>query len=89
MVICCKFKKNLSDFIHIFSLFNKCIIAADQGLTTKGQNFDVNRKLLSLRSFAISFKKISSKSDFMQFFPYFMHVYSPRAGADNLLGMKF
>ena len=34
----------------------------------RGQNFDVNRNLLLLRSFATSFKKISLKSDFIQFF---------------------
>ena len=34
----------------------------------RGQNFDVNRNLLSLQSFATSFKKISLKSDFIQFF---------------------
>ena len=44
-----------------------------------GQNFDINRNLLSLQSFATSFKKISLKSDFIQFFH----------GADNPLGMKF
>ena len=38
------------------------------------QNFEVNRKHLSLRSFATSFKNISFKSDFIQFF-YFIHVY--------------
>ena len=37
----------------------------------RGQNFDVNRNLLSLQSFAISFKKISLKSDFIQFFSWF------------------
>ena len=34
----------------------------------RGQKFDVNRNLLSLQSFATSFKKISLKSDFIQFF---------------------
>ena len=39
------------------------------GLTTPlGQNFDVNRNILSLRSVVASFKKISLKSDFIQFF---------------------
>ena len=52
------------------------------------QNFDVNSNLLSLRSFATSFKNISLKSDFIQFLNSFMHVYSPRAGADNPLGTK-
>ena len=53
------------------------------------QNFDVNRNLLSLRSFATSFKKISLKSDFIHLFIHnFIHVYSPGAGADNPLGTK-
>ena len=56
----------------------------------RGQNFDVNRNVLSLRSFVASFKKISVKSDFIQFFFHdFIHVYSPKAEADNPLGMKF
>ena len=33
-----------------------------------GQNFEVNRNLLSLQSLATSFKKISLKFDFIQFF---------------------
>ena len=51
----------------------------------RGQNFDVNRNLLSLQSFATSFKKISLKSDFIQCFHDFIHVYicSPGTGADN------
>ena len=52
----------------------------------RGQNFDV---FLSLRSFATGFKEISLKSDFKQFFHDFIQVYSPGAGADNPLGMKF
>ena len=48
----------------------------------RGQNFDVNRNLLSVRSFATSFKEFFLKSDFI-------HVYSPGAGADNPLGTKF
>ena len=39
----------------------------------RGQNFDVNRNLLSLQSFATSFKKISLKSDFYTIF--FMNLY--------------
>ena len=56
----------------------------------EGQNFDVNRNLLSLRSFATSFKKISLKSDFIQFF-FFMILYmyiAPRQGL-TILGEKF
>ena len=52
--------------------------APRQGLTTPwGRNFDVNRNILSFRSFVESFKKISLKSDFIQFFHEFIHVYSP------------
>ena len=44
-------------------------IALGQGQTdARGQNFDVNKKALSLYPFAASFKEISLKSDFMQFF---------------------
>ena len=45
--------------------------------------------ILSLRSFVASFKKISLKSDFIQIFHDFIHVYSPRAGADSPQGTKF
>ena len=51
----------------------------------RGQNFDVNRNHLSLRSFATSLKKISFKSDFIQFLSLF-YTYSPEAGPDNPLG---
>ena len=65
-------------------------IAAGQGLTTPwGRNFYVNRNILSLRSFVASFKKISLKSDFIQF-PYeLIHVYSPGAGTEDPQGTKF
>ena len=55
----------------------------------RGQNFDVNRNLLSVWSFATSFKKISLKSDLYIIFHDFIHVYNPGAGTDNPLGMKF
>ena len=62
-------------------------IAPRQGLTTPwGRNFDVNRNILSLWSFVASLKKISLKSDFIQFFHDFIHVYSPGAGADTHRG---
>ena len=35
---------------------------------TRGQNFDVNRKALSLYSFVATFEEISLKSDFIHFF---------------------
>ena len=82
-----------SDFIHFFFfMILYMYIAPGQGLTTPwGQNFDVNRNILSLWSFVASFKKISLKSDFIQFFFFhdFIHVYSTRVGADSPQGTKF
>ena len=51
-------------------------IAPGQGLTTPwGRNFYVIGNILSLWSFVASFKKISLKSDFIQFFfNDFIHV---------------
>ena len=47
----------------------------------RGQSFDVNRNVLSFHSFVASFKKISLKSDFIQFFFHdLIHVYSPGQG---------
>ena len=64
-------------------------IAPGQGLTTSWeQNFDVNRNILSLRSFVASFKNISLTSDFIHCFHDFTHVYSPRAGTDSPPGNK-
>ena len=71
----------------------------------RGQNFDVNRNHLSLRSFATSVKQISFKSDFIPrlknislksdfivfifFFHDFINENSPVAGADSPQGTKF
>ena len=52
-------------------------IAPGQGQTTpRGQSFDVNRNVLSLHSFVASLKKMSLKSDFIQFFHDLIHVNS-------------
>ena len=56
-------------------------IAPGQGQTApRGQNFLVNRKALSFYPFVTSFKEISLKSDFVQFFQDLIHVYSPGVG---------
>ena len=56
-------------------------IAPGQGQTaSREQNFDVNRKALSLYPFVASFKEISLKSDFIQCFHDLIHAYSPGAG---------
>ena len=53
---------------------------------TRGQKFDVNRNRLSLRSFATSLKKISLKSDFIQFL---MTLYMYIASGQGQTGTKF
>ena len=64
-------------------------IAPGQGQTApSGQNFDVNRKALSLHPFVASFKEISLKSDFIQFFHDLIHAYNPVAGGIQPLGDK-
>ena len=64
-------------------------VAPGQGQTVpRGQRFDVNRTVLSLHSFVASFKKMSLKSDFIEFFHDLIYVYSARAGADNPPGDK-
>ena len=51
-------------------------ITLGQGLTTPwGRNVDVNRNILSLRSFVASFKKISLKSDFILFYLFFIFFF--------------
>ena len=61
-----------SDFIHFFFMILYMYIAPGQGQTApRGQSFDVNRNVLSLYPFVASFKDISLKSDFIQFFSWF------------------
>ena len=65
-------------------------IAPGQGQTAlRGQNFDVNRKALSLYLFVASFKEISLNSDFIHFFFYYLiHVHCPGAGGIQPPGDK-
>ena len=58
----------------------------------RGQNFDVNRNLLSFQSFATSFKKISLKSDFISFFFMILYMYihvAPGQGLTTPRGQNF
>ena len=59
----------------------------------RGQNFDVNRNLLSLQLLATtSFKKISLQSDFIQFFFMILYMYihvAPGQGLTTPRGTKF
>ena len=58
-----------SDFVKKNSMILYIYIALRQGQTApRGQNFDVNKKALSLYTFVASFKEISLRSDFIQFF---------------------
>ena len=76
--------------IFFMILYMYIHVAPAQGLTTpRGQNFYVNRNILSLWSFVASFKKISLKSDFMHFFHDFIHVYSPGQGQTAPRGQSF
>ena len=62
-------------------------IAPGQGQTApRGQSFNVNRNVLSFHSFDASYKKMSLKSDLIQF--VLIHVYSPGAEADSPQGTK-
>ena len=86
LVICCKFQKNLFEiwFYTFFFMILYMYIALKQGQTApRVQSFDFNRNVLSLHSFVASFKKMSLKSDFKQFFHDLIHVYSPGAGVDS------
>ena len=61
----------------------------------QGQTTPCGQMLMSIESpyhfahFFTSFKTISLKYDFKHILNDFIHVYSPRAGADNPLGTKF
>ena len=61
-----------SDFKHFF--FHDLIHAYSPGTgadSPQRTNFDVNRKVLPFYPFVTSFKEISLKSDFIQFFFFF------------------
>ena len=65
-------------------------IALRQGLTAPwGRNFDVNRNILSFRSFVASFKKIYFWGLILYIFHDFIHIYSSEAGADSRQATKF
>ena len=54
-----------SDFIQFFHDLYMYIDPGQGQITTRGQNFYVNRKALSLYTFVASFKEISLRSDFI------------------------
>ena len=60
-----------SDFIHFFMVYYMYIFPGQRQAAPKGQYFDVNKKALSLYPFVTIKKKISLKSDLIQFFSCF------------------
>ena len=57
--------------------------------THLGQKIYDNRKAFFLCPYVVSFKMISSKSDFIHNFNDFIHVYNPGARAENPFGTQF
>ena len=73
--------------LYTFLMISYMHVAPGQGQTVPwGQNFNVNRKALSLCPFVASLKKLWCVILYI-FFHAFIRVYSPRA--DNPLGTKF
>ena len=80
LVICCKFKKKFFEVWFYTSFFHDFIHVYSPGAgadNPRRQNCDVKRNLLSLRSFATSFKKSLWSLILYNFFHDFIHVYSP------------
>ena len=66
-------------------------IVAGQGQTTPGDKILMSTETSCHFGHLLQQVSIKSlfKSELIQFFSWFIHVYSPRAGADNPLGTKF
>ena len=94
-VICYKFQKNLFEvwFYTIFFmiLYMYIHVAPGQGLTTpRGQNFYVNRNILSLWSFVASFKKNLFEVWFYAIFFMILYMYiAPGQGQTAPRGQSF
>ena len=81
-----------SDFIHIISWFDKCILATDQGKTIPGDKILMSTETSSHFGHLLQVSKKSLWSLILYiffFFHDFIHVYCHWAGDDNPLGMKF
>ena len=89
-VICCKFKKNLFEvwFYTIFSWLYM-YIATGQGQTTPVDKVLISTEMSCHFHHLLQVSKKCLKSDFIQFFHDYIHVYSPKAEADNSLRTKF
>ena len=80
-----------SNFIHFFFIFLSMYIAPGRGLTTLwGQNFDVNRNILSLRSFVASSPKNLFEVCFYTIFFMILYMYIvPGQGQTAPKGQNF
>ena len=73
LVICYKFSST-SDFIHLINVYSHRPWGRQP---PRGQNFDVNRNILSLQSFVTSFQKISLNLILYTFFMILYMYISP------------
>ena len=89
------FKKNSlkADFIHLFSWFYTCIQPQrrgyNRGYNRLGTKFWCQQEHLVTSVICCKFQRNLFEVWFYTFFHYFIHVYSPRAGADGPKGTKF
>ena len=81
--------RSLILYIFFFMILYMYISLGQVQTAPRLQSFDVNTNALPLHSFVPSFKKMSLKSDFIQFFSWFNNVHSPGAVADNPQETKF
>ena len=79
MVIRCRIKRisSTSDFIHIFHDLINVYSHRSGADNPRGQNFDVNKNLLSLRSFATSLKQKKTLCMILQIFFMILYMYIP------------
>ena len=78
-----------SDFIHIFSWFNKCVQAQIRGSQPKGTKFLCQQKPLVTSVICYKLKKTLCSLILYIFFHDFIHVYSPGQGLTTPWGRKF
>ena len=89
MGICCKFKKNLFNLLTLYTSFHDLINVYNPRSGTdnpRGQNFDVNRNLLSTWPFATSLKNLFK----VWFFTIILYMYiAPGQGMTTPWGRNF
>ena len=92
LVICCSFKKNLFEvwFYTRFFMILYMYIAPGQGQTSPGDKIVMSTETSCHFGHLLQVSKKSLWSLILyNYFHDFIHVYGPRAGADNPLGSKF